>query len=158
MTICLLAHSETNRSDNESLVLLRVSPVNKNGNVINFLVLDTFWKSQKLISSKKNQSALIAKISSHKTQKFQPIRKNILPQKFCATRGALYSREKVMWSHFLFNTIEHFHNSHITLCFPPSPKKGIVEIQFLFGNLSTPVLNRQVKLETIDAQNFPEGR
>ena len=35
--------------------------------------------------------------------------------------------------------IEHFHNAHITLCFPPSPKKGIVEIQFLFGNLSTPV-------------------
>ena len=31
--------------------------------------MGTFWKSQKLIPSKKNQSALIAKISSPKTQK-----------------------------------------------------------------------------------------
>ena len=34
-----------------------------------YWVLGTFWKSQKLIPSKKNQSALIAKISSRKTQK-----------------------------------------------------------------------------------------
>ena len=32
-------------------------------------VLGTFWKSQKLIPGKKNQSVLIAKISSRKTQK-----------------------------------------------------------------------------------------
>ena len=38
-------------------------------------VVGTFWKSQKLIPSKKNQSVLIAKISSRKTQK-SPIRKN----------------------------------------------------------------------------------
>ena len=48
-------------------------------------VLGTFWKSQKLILSQKNQSVLVAKISSRKTQK-SPIRKNKLPQKFGATR------------------------------------------------------------------------
>ena len=33
------------------------------------LGLGTFWKSQKLIPNKKNQSVLIAKIRSRKTQK-----------------------------------------------------------------------------------------
>ena len=32
-------------------------------------MLGTFWKPQKLIPGKKNQFVLIAKISSHKTQK-----------------------------------------------------------------------------------------
>ena len=47
--------------------------------------MGTFWKSQKLIPSMENQSVLIAKISSRKTQK-SPIPKNKLPQKFRATR------------------------------------------------------------------------
>ena len=42
----------------------------------------TFWKSPKLIPSKKNRSVLITKISSCKTQK-SPICKNKHPQKFC---------------------------------------------------------------------------
>ena len=84
----------------------------------------------------------IAKVDSQQEKPICPKRKNsanrknILPQKFRPTRGALYSREKVI-SFSL--AIEHFHNAHITLCFPPSPKKGIVEIQFLSGNLSTPL-------------------
>jgi len=48
----------------------------------------------------------------------------------------VYSQERVISSSL---AIEYFHNAHITLCFPPSPKRGIVEIQFLFGNLSMPV-------------------
>ena len=45
----------------------------------------TFWKSQKLIPSKKSQSVSIAKISSPETQK-SPVRKNKLLQKFRATQ------------------------------------------------------------------------
>ena len=45
----------------------------------------TFWKLQKFIPSKKNQSVLIAKIFFRRTQ-ILPIDKNKLPQKFCATR------------------------------------------------------------------------
>ena len=37
--------------------------------ILSMLVLGTFWKSAKLIPRKKNQSVLIAKISSRKTQK-----------------------------------------------------------------------------------------
>ena len=37
--------------------------------ILSMLVLGTFWKSAKWIPSKKNQSVLIAKISSRKTQK-----------------------------------------------------------------------------------------
>ena len=49
-------------------------------------LLRTFWKSQKLIPSEKNQCVLVLKISFRKTEKNSPIRKNILPQKFRATR------------------------------------------------------------------------
>ena len=38
-------------------------------------VLGTFWKSQKLIPSEKNQSFLITKISSRTTQKITNLRK-----------------------------------------------------------------------------------
>ena len=38
-------------------------------------VLGTFWKSQKLIPIEKNQSVLITKISSHKTQKITNLQK-----------------------------------------------------------------------------------
>ena len=48
-------------------------------------MLGTFWKLQKFIPSKKNQSVLIAKIFFRRTQ-ILPIHKNKLPQKFCATR------------------------------------------------------------------------
>ena len=44
----------------------------------------TFWKLQKFIPSKKNQSVRIAKFFFRKTQ-ILPIHKNKLPQKFCAT-------------------------------------------------------------------------
>ena len=54
-----------------------------------FWVLDTFWKSQKLIPSKKNQSVLFAKSTSHRTKK-KPVRKIILPQKFRATRYHIF--------------------------------------------------------------------
>ena len=45
----------------------------------------TFWKLQKFIPSKKNQSVLTTKIFSRKIQ-ILPIHKNKLLQKFCATR------------------------------------------------------------------------
>ena len=53
-------------------------------------VLNTFWKSQKLILCKKNQSVLIAKISSRKTQKIanlqkQPPTKILCHMVFCLT-------------------------------------------------------------------------
>ena len=44
----------------------------------------TFWKSQKLIPSKKNQSALIAKISSRKTQKHANLQKKNSCKNFVA--------------------------------------------------------------------------
>ena len=47
--------------------------------------MGTFWKSQILIPSKKNQSVPIAKISSSKTHKIANP-KNKLPQTFRATR------------------------------------------------------------------------
>ena len=40
--------------------------------------------------------------------------------------------------------------------FPHLPKKSIVEIQFLFGNLSTPV-KPPGEIGTKDAQNFSRG-
>ena len=52
-------------------------------------VLGTFWTSQKLIPSKKNQSVVIAKISSHKTQKIANPQ-NKLPQKFRASWQLLF--------------------------------------------------------------------
>ena len=45
----------------------------------------TFWKLQKFIPSKKNQSVLITKNFFRKTQ-ILPIHKNKLLQKFCATQ------------------------------------------------------------------------
>ena len=47
--------------------------------------MGTFWKSQILIPSKKNQSVLIAKIRSRKTHKIANP-KNKLPQTFRAIR------------------------------------------------------------------------
>ena len=49
--------------------------LNKNKNIIINHLSGTFWKSQKLVPSKKNQSVLIAKIRSRKTQK-SPIHGN----------------------------------------------------------------------------------
>ena len=49
-------------------------------------VLDTFWKSQKLIPREKNQSVLITKELVTALHKKSPIRKNKLPQKFRAKR------------------------------------------------------------------------
>ena len=40
------------------------------------LGIGIFWKSQKLIPTKKNQSVLIAKNSSRKTQKIANLQKN----------------------------------------------------------------------------------
>ena len=50
------------------LYVFSLHVLNKNDNVINDLS-GTSWKMQKLIPSKKNQSVLIAKISSRKIQK-----------------------------------------------------------------------------------------
>ena len=115
-----------------------------------------FLKIAKINSQQEKPICPNRKNSSHKTQKIQPIRKNILLQKFRPTRGALYSREKVI-SFSLAS--EHFHNAHITLCFPPSPKKSIVEIHFLFGNLSTPVKPPgEIGNKGCMCKIFPEGR
>ena len=154
VTLCLLAHSETNRFTMSYWFYLGY-PQSTKTEMLSMLVLDTFWKLQKLIPSKKNQSLLIVKISSHKTQKIQPIRKNILLQKFRPTRGALYSREKVI-SFSL--AIEHFHNAHITLCFPPSPKKkyrgNSVPLWKPFDACKTARWNWKQRMRKI----FPEGR
>ena len=51
-----------------SSICISVEPLTK-GKYYQCWVLGTLWKSQKLIPSKENQSVLIAKISSRKTQK-----------------------------------------------------------------------------------------
>ena len=49
--------------------IARTQKKKKNRKYYKCSVLSTYWKSQKLIPSKKNQSVLIAKISCRKTQK-----------------------------------------------------------------------------------------
>ena len=63
--------------------------LNKNENIINAGYCVLSENRKKIIPSEKNQSVLIAKISSRKTQK-TPIHKNKLPQKFRATRYFRY--------------------------------------------------------------------
>ena len=84
-------------SDLRSLILIRIIPKEPTLWFLSFLprcerpllagmLLGTFWKSQKLILSEKNQCVLVLKISFCKTEKKSPIRKNKLPQKFRGTR------------------------------------------------------------------------
>ena len=91
----------------------------------------------------------IAKINSQQEKPISPNRKSKFPQnaknsanpqKYTLAKISPHTRCFVREKVISFSlAIEHFHNAHITLRFPPSPKKGIVEIQFLSGNLSTPV-------------------
>ena len=70
ITTCLF-HSETTKYwfiAWKYVFLLQVLNKDKD-NYNQCWVWGIFWKSQKLISSKKNQSVLMAKISSHKTQR-----------------------------------------------------------------------------------------
>ena len=58
------------------------------------VVLRTLRKSQKLTPNKKNQSDLIAKISSRSEDKKSPIRKNINSRKNFVPHGNLIPRNK----------------------------------------------------------------
>jgi len=78
--------------------------LNKNDNIINDLS-GTFWKTQKIIPSWKNQSALIAKISSSKKQKkknCQPANENKRPQ---GLRGTRY------WAKSVWDNLNHRRSS-----------------------------------------------
>ena len=76
--------------------------------------MGTFWKSQKLISSKKKQSVLIAKISSRKTHKKALIRKNKLTQKFnFLPHGILYISLNFNTPRSKFNTKCKLFSGHV---------------------------------------------
>ena len=75
--------------------------INKNENVIINNLSGTFWKSQKLIPSKKNQSVLIAKIRSRKTQK-SPIHASHVNTSSFFKRHSLTAYVIVHWERWRF--------------------------------------------------------
>ena len=75
--------------------------LNKNENVIINNLSGTFWKSQKLIPSKKNQSVLIAKIRSRKTQK-SPIHASHVNTSSFFKRHSLTAYVIVHWERWRF--------------------------------------------------------